>query len=184
MPRPDLVTSGVVIRYERGGLQVSAGGMRPAQLVDDYPDGADATAMDAIVQTITVGRNDVAVPGLAERLFESYSGLIWEGGMALVQEDCNTGLRPGMSVNVTGGQVAWETMQAFIQSVSEDLMSGQTTVEFGLPQFCGARPRLFHLTRRRHNDQDKDADAAGEERLELLRWTKRHPRRSHCMRRR
>lgn len=160
--RPDLVPSGVVYRYERGGVTVSNGGMRPAVMIDKWPVEAVPDTFDAIPTTVTLAKGQVALAGAARRLYEALSVMPWEGGITLQAEDCVSGIRPGLAVNITGGQEDWETMQAFVQTVDEDLHTGATSVGFGLPQYYGKGPTLLHIERLPHNDREKDGPGAGE----------------------
>ncbi|MDD5676579.1 MAG: hypothetical protein PHW60_01130 [Kiritimatiellae bacterium] len=75
--------------------------------------------------------------GLAKALYDSLHPLQYEGSVTLTEEECcstvATALRAasGFVLNLTGGLTSWETMNALIQKVDEDVDSGRTTISFG-----------------------------------------------------
>lgn len=162
VPRPDLVPSGVVVRYERAEEEPDVEGRRHAFRTEVYPPGSEPDVLDAWVQTVTVRRGDDITDGYAQRVYEAFSQPVWEGSITLKAQDCIEGLRPGLHLNITGGNATWETMDAFVQSVSENMDMGSTSLTLGLPQYCGLRPTLAQLRRDGGNDLIRDSVAAGE----------------------
>ncbi|WP_256199159.1 hypothetical protein [Verrucomicrobium spinosum] len=160
-PRPDLVPSGVVVRYERSGTAVSTDGMRPAALVDAYPPGSEPDVLDAIAMTITLKKGEHAVPGYARRLYDAFAVMPWEGGVQLWAADGVTGLHPGQSLNITSDQASWASMGAMVQTVQESLDNGFVNLALGLPQYCGYKPTMWTITRRQHEDQRVDTVDSG-----------------------
>jgi len=156
-PRPDLVPQGVVFSFQLDSSTVNADGTRPIVYRDVYPSGREAGDLDVISQTITVQNGDGIGSGQARRLYEALHEMPWEGSVVIADEECNTGLYPGKVVNILGGAPAWATMRALVQSVTEDLSAGRTTVTFGLPQDYGIKPKLWSIARRVRNDVTKDA---------------------------
>lgn len=130
-PRNDLVPNGVIIRYERGSAQVDVFGYREAEWVDRWPGNARPDDIGALAITLTLGDNDSYEVGSAKRLYEALA-LIWEGELTFADEDCDTGLAIGDSVNLTGGRAEWATMNAFVQEIEEDFFNGQTIAKLGL----------------------------------------------------
>ncbi|WP_256199078.1 hypothetical protein [Verrucomicrobium spinosum] len=161
-PRPDLVPSGVVVRYERSGTAVSTDGKRPAVLVDAYPPESEPDVLDAIAMTITLKKGEHALAGYAQRLYTAFSVMPWEGGVQLWAADGVTGLHPGQSLNITSDQASWATMGAMVQTVQESLDNGFVNVSLGLPQYCGYKPTIWTITRRQHEDQRVDTIDSGE----------------------
>lgn len=110
---------------------------------------------------------------LAREYFEHLGAATWQGSVTWHGEDVLDELTPGRVLNVTGGNVDFETMRAVIFSVTHDVMTGQSTAEFGPPDSLGFdsfRQWLAWQRRRKagldvdehHIDEMKDAES-GEE---------------------
>jgi hypothetical protein len=75
--------------------------------------------------------------GLVPVLYDSLKTKKWEGTLTLVQRQCTMSLRPGWSVNITGGLADWTSMAAWVQSAVFDLQSGRTVVTLGFAKALG-----------------------------------------------
>jgi hypothetical protein len=93
----------------------------------------------ATVEMMGAGTEDQEAPpiGLALEYFAALQTLPWEGFVNLHARDCDSGVRPGKVLNLAGGRAAWATMNAVVQSVTEELQNGVTAIEFGPPEHLG-----------------------------------------------
>lgn len=72
---------------------------------------------------------------LAESIYKSACGPFYEGHVTFT-DNTPPGLGiygPGKTLNLTGGEPAWENMAMPIQSVEFDVTTGRTTIQFGPP---------------------------------------------------
>ena len=77
--------------------------------------------------------------GLAQSLYQGIGFINYDGELHFVQQECTTGYRPGMVLNITGSKSnIWGNINAVIQEVQEDLETGETTVRFGPPRHLGS----------------------------------------------
>lgn len=80
-----------------------------------------------------------AIPaGLADYVLSTLNPAPWEGSVTIAEDECGDTLRPGLALNLSGGDAAWLTMSALVQRVTLDIARGHTTVELGLPRYLGA----------------------------------------------
>jgi hypothetical protein len=82
---------------------------------------------------------------LAEQIYNSVNPLQYDGTVVTVSEEISQDFF-GKTLNITGGQSAWETMDAVIQEAVEDLDSGKIFIKFGPAKHLGAAD-LAELTR-------------------------------------
>lgn len=89
--------------------------------------------------------------GLAAYVHSSVSVLHYEGELRTQRAEVNGALRPGIALNLSGGQPEWLSMNALIQSIEEDIDAGETTVRFGPPGHMGPQDviELLRITRPR-----------------------------------
>lgn len=69
--------------------------------------------------------------GLAAALYASWSALQYDGQFVTVEDEVSGTIRPGNRFNITGSVAAWETMDAQVEQVVEDVDTGRTTIIFG-----------------------------------------------------
>lgn len=69
--------------------------------------------------------------GMAAAFFATLSVLQYEGEFMLAEEECGGEAQIGKLLNLTGSLAEWTTMQAQIQSVTENVDSGTTRIAFG-----------------------------------------------------
>lgn len=87
-----------------------------------------------VMQTSTAGEDPPS--GLASALYTSLGTAQFEGSVVYTQDEVTGLVRPGNKLNLTGGRAEWATMDAAVQSVREDIVTGRTTVNFGpAPKF-------------------------------------------------
>ena len=103
-----------------------------------------------LVWNYTLGTADTYGLSLAFWLYSTLRVLQWEGE---VEIDDNRGDGEvsrtdfmGVLLNLSNGLPSWMTMDALVQSVSEDLDSGKTVVSFGQNKYLGAG-KLLDLAR-------------------------------------
>lgn len=89
--------------------------------------------------------------GLAEALYKAASVLHYDVRITLKEAQCAGRVSMGNVLNVTGGREAWQTMRAQVQSVTEDVDSGLTTIIAGPPRHLGPDDyiELLRATRNR-----------------------------------
>jgi len=75
-----------------------------------------------------------AIPaGLAQMLWESLNATHYQGKVATVAEEITGAVNIGFRLLVTGGHPAWASMSAVIQSITNHLDTGVTTIQVGPP---------------------------------------------------
>lgn len=88
--------------------------------------GTDATTKTYAIATTTGG--ETAPSGLAEAYYNAVSSASPAGTVSWVENDIDRNLKPGKKLTLTG---SFAVTGAIIQSVSADLFSGRTTVNYG-----------------------------------------------------
>jgi hypothetical protein len=161
--REDLVPEGVVIRYEREeGVQRVSGWRGIVTDGDDvWPEGTNIDDVDVLVQTITLRKDEPLPDGIAKRYYEMLEQAIAEGTITIKDQDCDQSVRPGTTINITGGKAWWADMNAFVQQVTEQPMLGLTTVTVGLPARLDAQS-LYDLVRNMHRIMQRDGNASAD----------------------
>lgn len=97
---------------------------------DKDPSGTTGREFGSAV--ITLDNNYQPLPaGLAENYREGLSVLQYSGHITIEEKECSQGIHPGILINLTGGAEEWETMQAQVQEIVEDIDTGKTTIYFG-----------------------------------------------------
>lgn len=98
-------------------------------------------ATDAVTddyQNVTTSDTGDPLPvGMAQFLYEALSVLHYDGTFRLVEEEVTGQVGMGNVVNLSGGRAAWTTMNALVQSITEDVDSGSTQVVIGPPKHLG-----------------------------------------------
>lgn len=127
------------------------------QVVYDYYDLAgnkllsdftDTISLDCLTTTAPLGVNtfsilstlDPAEPvpiGLAAYLYTAFGTLQFEGTLNTIERDVTASIGMGNKLNIVGGRPEWATMSSPIQSISEDITNGRTTIQFGPPKHIG-----------------------------------------------
>jgi hypothetical protein len=95
------------------------------------------TGPRVIFATVNLGVDEAVPTGLASQYYGALSTLQWAGTLRLHESACSGLLRPGKIVNLDNGRTAWATMDATVQSTSEELFTGVTTVEIGAADHLG-----------------------------------------------
>lgn len=90
-----------------------------------------------IFATVNVGEGEAIPTGLATQYYGALSTLQYAGTIRMHEEACSGLLRPGKVVHLTNGRTAWATMAATVQSTTEELFTGVTTVEIGAAEHLG-----------------------------------------------
>lgn len=142
-PRDDIRVGAVRINFEQssGGVpqiaatQIAEGDAiyRPLNITLTLPDGMcwDVSATRKRVNADN-GRNNFPVASnLAQLILAKYGRRYYEGDITLKDDDVGGTAWLGESLNIHGGPADWETMAAQIIGVSEDMLSGETTLRIG-----------------------------------------------------
>lgn len=134
-PRSDLVPAGVTFIYlgtERA-LDTGGGDGRTRTTITRDSAGAE-NGIGAIVAIIELNEGETAPAGLAAAYWAALQVVQWEGAVRLLEENCTGTLRPGKVLNISNGRAEWATMRAVVQTVTEDLFSGETVAQLGPPE--------------------------------------------------
>ncbi len=137
-----------------------------------FPLGYDFAAPRAEFGGVTFGTDADEQFGVAdaqqlcEQLYTAGQAITWRGEVTFTGPEPRCELRPGLRLNLTGGRAEWETMNALIQRVTHDVLSGRTTVSFEPPDHL-AVPDLISVLRllrgkQRPTAQEKAEQDAGE----------------------
>lgn len=107
----------------------------------------------------------------ASDLYSSWSILHYSGSIGLKQQVPAPSVRPGQTVNVTGGIAAWTTMAAIIQDTTINYPAGHITHNLGpcprleadtlMSIFRSVRARRFSTERMTRDDPDDTDDIWG-----------------------
>lgn len=89
----------------------------------------DATTGDYVNVTGSTSGDPIPT-NLAQLLYESRATLQYQGSL-IIQEDEITGDHFARVINLSGGRVGWLTMNALVQSVTEDIDTGTTRLTLG-----------------------------------------------------
>lgn len=147
-PRHDLVPAGVQFIYLQGELQEDE---RTRTTISRDSAGV-ADGVGSIVCTLELASSDtVPASGLALRYYAALQAVPYQGTLKLRERECSGLIRPGHVVNIANGLSAWATMRALVQNTTEDLLTGETTVEVGPPEHLSPQDfiALQELVRKR-----------------------------------
>jgi hypothetical protein len=72
--------------------------------------------------------------GLPLAYLQSLTPAQWEGSCTIVEQECSGSVTPGTVLNISGGNLAWATMNAMVAAVDEDWDTGETRVTLGIPK--------------------------------------------------
>ena len=75
--------------------------------------------------------------GMAKHFYEAVNTLHWQGSFTIVEDEFTGNIGLQHVVNLTKGLPEWETMNAFIWSVTVDAGAGITTLNFGPSENLG-----------------------------------------------
>lgn len=89
------------------------------------------------IESLTAGEEPTN--GLAAQMLEALTTPHFEGRVQLVAEECPETPGLGNRLRIFGGAVGWETMDAVIQTVTENIDSGERTLTIGPPEHLGAQ---------------------------------------------
>jgi hypothetical protein len=81
------------------------------------------------------------VPNLAQTMWAERQTLPWEGAVTIAREDVSADQWVGSVLNLTGGETAWTTMRAVIESESHNLVTGRSSIAFGPPTHLAVQDR-------------------------------------------
>lgn len=119
-------------------------------------DSGAVTTAGALVGTVdmaqlTEGTTEPVPVGLAGEYYTSLLTPPWDGSITTRERECAGTIRPGVVLNVTGGETGWATMNALVQQVTEILTTGETAITIGPPSHLMPQDfvTLIQLTRRR-----------------------------------
>jgi len=85
----------------------------------------------------SVEPGEVPPTGVAAAQFAALSVLQFEGMTLKMEEECSGFAGPGNVLNLTGGRAEWTTMNATIQSVTENIDAGTTAIAIGPAKHLG-----------------------------------------------
>lgn len=137
-PRNDLLVAGVVIVFLT--TETDSDG---ATWLQETRQTAGTTSGEGVVfATIDLSAQGTEQPetppaGLAAAFYASSNVLQWQGSLALKELECSRAIYLGSYVNLTGGRAAWASMNAVVQSTTEDIANGLTNIELGPPEHLG-----------------------------------------------
>jgi hypothetical protein len=131
-PRSDLKLPGV--RFYIEDIVTMPDGKTRGRMVTQSAGNPDA--IGALVAVIELGAQGTDTPeptpaNLAINYYSCVSTMPYEGTITLKQRNTDNTLYVGAKLNFTNGRPEWETMNALIQEVTEDLFTGVTTARFG-----------------------------------------------------
>lgn len=140
-----------------------------------------AISTDAVTKTYRQSQDtssgELIPEHMADKLFDAWGRLYWQGDIQLTEEECGTRLlRPGSVINLVGGLPDWTVMDGIVQQVVEDVDQGITRISFGPPRHLGADDLLELLrglrtrkvsTHRLSKNSGKATDDQGSTKVDL-----------------
>ena len=155
--RHDLAPSGVYIRFEQKGAVQTTSGYKEAVYLDWWPGTAHIGDEGVVMETMQLEAGDSVPAGLPRRYMEMWTNPpVVEGTLTFEGAECDTGLLPGHTINVTGAAEEFRRMDAFIQSVDENHERGLTKITVGLPSHLGLRQFLDVIRLKRQRVKDNE----------------------------
>lgn len=108
----------------------------------DRPVHIELTATDletgSYLNSLSVSFGQPAPVGLANYLYLATSRLQFDGSFVLSENECAGAVGLGNVICLTGGRPEYAEMDAVVQSITESLDDGKTSVTFGPPKHLGA----------------------------------------------
>lgn len=103
-------------------------------------------ALTQTYSTVELVQDQESEPaGLARWFYESTSVLHYAGQIVITEAEIADRISVGQRLNLSGGRAEWETMNAMVTAVDNDVGAGTTTVTFGPPRFLGVRDLIEYL---------------------------------------
>jgi hypothetical protein len=152
--RPDLIPRGVILFFEKAVTVPPSGtpNTNPAagsqfseyseQRAGPHPDHGVQNLISVLRLSGSGDGAEEEPPGLALAYYNSLADLQWEGRVILREVDPAIALKPGVVLNLDGGDTEWATMRAVVQQVTVDVAARTTTVEFGPAEQLGPQDLL------------------------------------------
>lgn len=114
----------------------------------DTPGGIVATIN---LQQLSSTASEPVPTGQATAFFEAWAYLLWQGSFSSKEVECSGIFRPGKVVTFLNANPQWAGYPMLIQTVTEELDSGVTTIEVGPPVHLGPQDflTLVQMSKRR-----------------------------------
>jgi hypothetical protein len=93
----------------------------------------------------TIQQQELEPPGLARFIYDGLGILHYQGAITITRAEIAEEVNLGQRINLTGGRIEWQTMNAMVVAITDDFGTGTTTVEFGPPSFLGAQEMIDFL---------------------------------------
>jgi hypothetical protein len=147
---------------------------QPSEYIEHHSNST--TAVSGTYDTVLSVTLAEPVPeNLAKDLWISTSVLQWSGTVQMVEEECSgmfplpadpkhpVPIHPGMLLNIKYGNADWQTMDALVQGVIENIDSGTTTFQLGYATHLGPDDliELLRINRLRVTNTSPAARATG-----------------------
>jgi hypothetical protein len=148
--RPDLVPAGVRFSFIKSEVNEGASGDGLAYTRAIVQQAGNPDGPGGLIAALEVHGGDsetmAPIPGnLAAEYYLGLQSVPYEGQLVTKGRDVRGDLMVRHVLNLSGGRAAWGNMRALVQQVEEDIISGETTVEFGLPERLPAQDFVDQL---------------------------------------
>ena len=90
--------------------------------------------------------------GFAATLYGALSVLHYEGSYSMARGEIDPTSRLGIVLNITGSLQPWDTMNALVQEIVDDLDEGRTTWKVGPPGHLSVQDLMAQLNYTRHRE--------------------------------
>lgn len=109
--------------------------------------GPGCLIASVVMGTDSEGNEEEVPPNIAATLVSEMGTLQWEGEVVCVEDECSFLARPGNALNFTGSRAraAWNNMNATVQQVAFDLVTGRTVITFGPPSHLSIQDMIAIL---------------------------------------
>lgn len=158
--RADLKVNGVIFTFITIARDPTTGEAIPQEVVQTAGVSSGEGVIAATIQLAPQGSDGEPEPvpiGLATQYYNSLNFVAWEGEIGLQERECSGLVRPGQKLLLSNGRAEWATMLAVVQEVTEELDTGRTTIQLGLPAYLGANDFVDLMTKVRERPPASDA---------------------------
>lgn len=141
--RSDLVPTGVVFYFIGSAVDPATSLQMATVATQSAGSTSGVGVLRATIDLMGHGTlaQELAPTNFASNYYSALSTPQWEGTIVLKEAECSGAILIGNVVNFTSGRTEWTTMNAVVQSVSEDFITGETTLE--VAPTAGLSPQDF-----------------------------------------
>jgi len=155
MSRDDMKIDYAKLYIMRERLRTDGTSFRTIEVEGSAPalPGPGSLIASIVMGTDADGNEEPVPANIAATLVSEMNTLQWEGKVVCVESECTFLARPGNALNFSGSKAraAWANMDATVQQVDLDLVTGRTVVSFGPPAHLSPQDMIAILNSAKTN---------------------------------